>query len=50
MAGLTAGELGRKAVHMAVGGFAFAVRPLGAPLAALAALGVDASRPVRGTE
>ena len=38
MAGLTAGELGRKAVHMAVGGFAFAVRPLGAPLAALAAL------------
>ena len=38
MAGLTPGELGRKAVHMAVGGFAFAVRPLGAPLAALAAL------------
>ena len=38
MAGLTAGELGRKAVHMAVGGFAFAVRPLGAPLAAVAAL------------
>lgn len=38
IAGLTAGELGRKAVHMAVGGFAFAVRPLGAPLAALAAL------------
>jgi uncharacterized protein (TIGR00297 family) len=38
MAGLTAGELGRKAVHMAVGGFAFAVRPLGAVLAAVAAL------------
>ncbi|MEO8276531.1 MAG: DUF92 domain-containing protein [Thermoanaerobaculia bacterium] len=38
MAGLTAGELGRKAVHMAVGAFAFAVRPLGAPLAAVAAL------------
>jgi len=38
MAGLTPGELGRKAVHMAVGGFAFAVRPLGAPLAAVAAL------------
>ncbi len=38
MAGLTPGELGRKAVHMAVGGFAFAVRPLGAVLAALAAL------------
>lgn len=38
MAGMTPGELGRKAVHMAVGGFAFAVRPLGAPLAALAAL------------
>lgn len=37
-AGLTPGEIGRKAVHMAVGGFAFAVRPLGAPLAALAAL------------
>jgi uncharacterized protein (TIGR00297 family) len=35
---LTAGEIGRKAVHMAVGGFAFAVRPLGAPLAALAAV------------
>jgi uncharacterized protein (TIGR00297 family) len=38
MAGLTAGELGRKAVHMAVGGFAFAVRPLGAAWAAVAAL------------
>lgn len=38
MAGLTPGELGRKAVHMTVGGFAFAVRPLGAPLAAVAAL------------
>ncbi|MGE0639592.1 MAG: DUF92 domain-containing protein [Thermoanaerobaculia bacterium] len=29
MAQLTAGELGRKLVHMAVGGIAFAVRPLG---------------------
>lgn len=38
MAGLTPGELGRKAVHMAVGGFAFAVRPLGPLLAAGAAL------------
>jgi uncharacterized protein (TIGR00297 family) len=29
MAGLTGGELARKLVHMAVGGIAFAVRPLG---------------------
>jgi len=29
MAGLTRGELGRKLVHVAVGGIAFAVRPLG---------------------
>ena len=41
MAQLTAGELGRKVVHMAVGGIAFAVRPLGfwgSAAAALAAL------------
>ncbi|MEO7794560.1 MAG: DUF92 domain-containing protein [Thermoanaerobaculia bacterium] len=36
--GLSAGEIGRKAVHMAVGGFAFAVRPLGPVLSVLAAL------------
>lgn len=38
MAGLTAGELARKAVHMMVGGFAFAVRPLGPLLSACAAV------------
>ncbi|MCB1057494.1 MAG: hypothetical protein KDD11_18495, partial [Acidobacteria bacterium] len=35
---LTAGELARKVVHMAVGLIAFAVRPLGPVLAALCAL------------
>ena len=41
MAALTGSELGRKAVHMAVGGLAFAVRPLGpvgSLVAALAAI------------
>ncbi len=41
MAGLTRGELARKSVHMAVGGVAFAMRPLGplgSTLAALAAV------------
>jgi uncharacterized protein (TIGR00297 family) len=38
MAALTRGELARKSVHMAVGGVAFAIRPLGPLGSALAAL------------
>ncbi|MFN7941908.1 MAG: DUF92 domain-containing protein [Thermoanaerobaculia bacterium] len=38
MAGLTRGELARKLVHVAMGGIAFAVRPLGPRLSVLAAL------------
>ena len=39
MSGLTGRELARKLVHMAVGGIAFAVRPLG-PLGAVACISI----------